>query len=201
MAIKSNKTLGFTLIEASLAIVTVFILAGLSFAVYQHNKTQTTNAAPNTSQINNGGATTKPAAPTVTYLTVKEWGVKLPLDNTVKDAYYVIDPSSWKNPDGLPSTAFLGVKSLSSTSCNPTNNTEGKKGAIGAILRVPSGQADLVTGQPIAQEYPNGITVNGYYYTYQSWTSNNPCASQNTLQPYDSAFATNTKSTAQASTN
>jgi Tfp pilus assembly major pilin PilA len=198
MAIKSNKTLGFTLIEASLAIVTVFILAGLSFAVYQHTKTSatTTNAQSNPYQ-NNTTQTTQPA-PTVSYLTIKEWGIKLPLSNNIKDAYYV---ASKDTENGVPVTMWIGLKTLTDSSCNPSNNDHGGTGAIGAIYRFSPTAVDGVSGQPLTQKYPNGTTIGGYYYTFAAWNVPSTCASDTTVQPIDSAFVNASKGQAVASTN
>jgi hypothetical protein len=127
-------------------------------------------------------------------------GVKLPLSNTIKTAYYKTAKGSSYGPGGLPSTVWLGLASLSSSSCNPGNNDAGGRGAIGAILRVLPTDTDPVSGQLLTQKYPNGVTIGSYYYLYQSWATNNPCASNSTLQPIDSAFATAAKS-AVAATN
>jgi hypothetical protein len=50
-----------------------------------------------------------------------------------------------------------------------------------------------MSGQLLTQEYPNGSTIAGYFYAYQSLVTNNPYASESTLQPIDSAFATAAK--------
>src|SRR5216683_7521847 len=48
-------------------------------------------------------------APTVSYLTVKEWGVKLPLSSTISDAYYVVPVGISPDADGQPSGILLGL--------------------------------------------------------------------------------------------
>jgi Tfp pilus assembly protein PilE len=196
MTEKNSKALGFTLVEISLTVVSVFVLAGIGFAVYQHNKTQAINTAPSTSQANNQKAVTTPSSQTGTYLTVKEWGVKLPLDNTVKDAYYLVSTVSSKDADGKPGTIWLGLSSITDPNCNPTNNNSGKSGAIGAILRIPLGENDAVTGQPLTQEYPNGVTIGSYYYAYSSETSDKTCVPRSTLDSIDTSFAHTAKNTA-----
>jgi hypothetical protein len=82
MAIRNSKTHGFTLVEVSLAVVTVFVLAGLSFAVYQHNKTQATSAAPNTNQGNNQQGTS-----TTAYFNIKEWNIRTPYSGSLNLTY------------------------------------------------------------------------------------------------------------------
>lgn len=133
---------------------------------------------------------TKSAAslPAGKYLYISQWGVQMPLSSTISDAYYVVSTSFSNGPDGSPSGVWLGLHSLTAPSCNPANNNEGATGAIGDILRVAEGATDPVSGARYSQKYPNGVTINGYYYGYQSWTSSNPCGSRAALAKYDSAF-------------
>lgn len=201
MTRQGDRHTGFSTIEAVAVVAVIAVIAAAGWFVYQHNRTQLTNAAGGTTTTTQQTTTTTTPAPTIVYLTITEWGVKLPLSSMISDAYYVMNPTSLKDPDGLPSQAWLGRKSFTSASCNPANNNDGQRGAIGAILRVPSGQLDQVTGQPMSQEYPNGVTINGYYYAYQSWATGNPCASQATLEPFDSAFADAAKNIVQATAN
>lgn len=195
---------GFSSTVILLAVLVVAGLAVTGLVLYQHHKpgSATNSAATSTTQTASqpqSPAATQSAS-TVAYLTIKEWGVKLPLSNTIKTAYYKTAKGSSYGPGGLPSTVWLGLASLSSSSCNPGNNDAGGRGAIGAILRVLPTDTDPVSGKLLTQEYPNGATIGGYY-TYQSWLKNNPCASQSTLQPIDAAFATAAKNTVTATTN
>jgi type II secretory pathway pseudopilin PulG len=193
MPTKRNQS-GFSAIEALLVVLIVVVLVIIGLVVYQRHKSTSakTSVATNATQPQNT-TTTQPAQATTPYLTLKEWGVKLPLSESIKDAYYVAEKGSSNGPGALPTTMWLGLTSLSSSSCNPSNNDNGGRGAVGAILRVLPTETDAVTGQLLTQKYPNGKTINGYYYTYQSWAKNNPCASDSTLQPIDSAFATAAK--------
>lgn len=197
-----NRQSGFSTVGILVACLVVVALIGVGVFVYQHNRTALTNAAGGTqTSQQTTNTTTQQTATTGSYLTITEWGVKLPLSSSISDAYYVVNPSSWKDPDGLPSQVWLGRKSFTNASCNPANNNEGQRGAIGSILRVPPTEQDQVTGQLLTQKYPNGVTVNGYYYAYQSWATSNPCASQANLQPFDSAFAAAAKGIIQATAN
>lgn len=185
-----------------LAVVAVISIGGV--VVYQHHKPSSikNSAATGTTQTTTqpkSTTTTQLAPATTQYLTIKEWGVKLPLSDSIKDANYVAEKGSSNGPGALPTTIWLGLTSLSSSSCNPSNNDNGGHGAVGAILRVLPTDIDEVSGQLLTQKYPNGVTIGGYYYAYQSWLKNNPCASQTTLQPVDSAFATAAKGTVMAS--
>jgi hypothetical protein len=194
---KGNKQAGFSIVEAAIVVVIAGAMAAAGFFVYQHNQTKVTDAAPNTNQ-----QTSTTPAPTPTYLYVKEWGVKLLLPDSVKDAYYVVSTSFSNDPDGLPSGVWLGLKSLTDPSCNPANNnTGGGTGAIGDILRVPQDATDPVPGKPYSQKYPNGVTIGGYYYGYQSWINSTSCTAKSTIQAADTAFATAAKSTALSTAN
>lgn len=187
-----NKQAGFNIVELLLIIVAIGVIGVGGWFVYQHNTTKVSNAAGGSQTTQQTPATTP--APTVTYLMIKEWGVKLPLTSTISSAYYVVSTSFSNDPDGLPSGVWLGLKSLSDASCNPANNNSGDgKGAIGDILRVPVNATDPVSGQPYSQKYPNGVTLSGYYYGYQSWMASNSCTQKSTAQAADTAFASAAK--------
>jgi len=199
---------GFSTVEIVLVvIVAAVIIAAGSFVAYRyHHKNVSTksSAATGSSQTATqpqSTTTTQTQQPAAQYLDIKEWGVKMPLSATIKTAYYDVGKGSSYSPGGLPSTMWLGLASLSGASCNPSNNDSGQRGALGALLRVSPTDTDPVSGQLLTQKYPNGQTVNGWYYAYQSWAANNPCASSATLQPIDSAFATAIKSAVTATTN
>lgn len=192
---------GFSTTVILLVVLIVAVLAVTGIVVYKHhnassaknsaatNATQTTTNAksPSTSTTHNQSATTQ-------YLSINELGIKLPLSGAISDAYYVVAKGSSSGVGGQPDKVWVGLKSYTSASCNPANNDAGGKGAIGAIIRVLPTDTDPVSGQLLTQKYPNGTTIGGYYYLYQSWATNNPCASSSALQPADSAFASAAKS-------
>jgi len=186
------KQLGFSVIEALLIVLVVAALAVTGFLVNQHHKPSSTKSSAATSQTQ---TTTQPAQTTTHYLEIKEWGIKLPLSDSIKDAYYAVSTSFSNDPDGLPSGVWLGLKSLNDPSCNPANNnTGGGTGAIGDILRVPQNATDPVSGKLYSQKYPNGVTINGYYFGYQSWINDTSCTQRSTAQAANLAFATAVKS-------
>jgi hypothetical protein len=126
-------------------------------------------------------------------------GVKLPLSSEIKDAYYVIPANISKDPDGLPDTALLGIKSLD-TSCGAVTPAEKDfNNALGAIAREIPTDHDPVTGETFTQLYPNGVTIGSYYYGYTNALGRNKtCAPQNTLQAIDAAFTNSSKATTTA---
>jgi hypothetical protein len=195
---------GFVGIIVTLVVAVVAIVAvGLTLYQYQKTKPLASSSTSYTSQSTSQqkGASAQLAQAVTQYLVIKEWGVKLPLSDSIKNAYYVVEKGSSYGLSALPSTVWLGVASYSNAVCNPANNNAGGRGAIGAILRVLPTDKDPVKGQLLTQEYPNGVTIGGWYYAYQSWAVSNPCASESTLQPVDSAFATAAKGIATATSN
>lgn len=192
---------GFSTVELLLVVLVIGIVGAAGWFVYQHNRTKATQAAPNASNQQTQQTTTTTPAPTVAYLTLKEWGVKLPLSDSIKDSYYTVPRDISSDPDGQPSGVYLGMTSLN-TSCGiVTPDSKGIDNALGAITRVPPTYTDPVSGELFTQKYPGGVTINGYYYVYASRTSGKTCASASTLQNADSAFATAVKSIATSTAN
>lgn len=182
---------GFGAIEILLVVLVVTVLVGIGLVLYrQHHPAVVTKAARSTqaiTQLQHSAASQ--TQPTATYLTIKEWAVRLPLSVPIHDAYYVVGKGSSDGPGGIPTTIWLGLASFKGSSCNPANNDIGERGALGAILRLSPTESDPVSHQLLTAEYPNGATIGGHYYAYQSWAKDNPCASLDTLKPIDAAFA------------
>lgn len=205
---KREHQSGFGTLAIVLVLAVVAVLAVSGVVVYQRHKgASATNSAAVSSSQSTGKSTsttgTQPAQTTTQYLTIKEWGVKLPLsDDNIKSAYYVVSTSLGKDPDGLPSGVWLGLNSLSDASCNPANNNLGNgTGAVGDILRVPQDATDPVSGKSYSQKYPNGVTIGGYYYGYQSWINDNSCTQKSASQAADTAFAIAAKGIVTATAN
>lgn len=199
---KERNQAGFGAVRIILVALAISEVTAISWALVQN--TNKTTAATNTPQTTNQQASTttiQPQQPATQYLDIKEWGIKLPLPDSVKNAYYIIGKGSSDGPGGVPTTVWLGLSSFTGSTCNPANNDSGKDGALGAIYRIHPTETDPVTGQLLTQEYPNGTTIGGYYYAYKGFITNNPCASQTTLQPIDSAFIASAKSTITDATN
>lgn len=184
-----NRNNGFSTVEALIIVAVIGITAAGGWLVYQHNRTKVTDAAAG-NQTTNQQTNTTPA-PTVTYLDIKEWGVKLPLSGPIKDAYYVVATNS-------TDTIWIGLKSLDSAGCAAAlGNTQGASAPVAAIIRVLPTDLEPVKGVPYTQLYP-GVTIGGYYYAYLSGTKSKTCASQATLQSIDTAFAAAAKTAVSA---
>ncbi len=202
---RQGRQAGFSPVEVLIVIAAVAVIGAAGWFVYQHNRTKATNAAggtQTTNQTSNQQTTsTTPPAPTVTYLTIKEWGVRLPLSDSIKDAYYVVPDGISKDADGLPSGISLSVSSLD-TACGKLNSgPTGQDNSLAGIIRVLPTDTDPVSGKLYTQLYPGGPTINGYYYAFSDLTSHRTCASQTTLQSIGSAFSAAAKSTALAPAN
>lgn len=202
-SINSNQSGFSTLFILLIAALVVIGIGTVGVMVYHSDKSmihpgdQETIAPHTTSQVPQ--RTTIQTEPTQqatapTYLDITQWGVELPLSSAITDAYYVVSVST-HDSNGQPNTVWLGLKSLTNPSCNPALNNTGGAGAIGGILRVLPTSVGPVTGKLYTQDYPNGVTIGGYYYAYTSWMldPNNKCP-QSSMQAADSAFATAAKS-------
>src|SRR5258708_35931538 len=140
-------------------------------------------------------------APRVAYMTSKKWGVKLPLSESIKDAYYVVPTGISLNADGLPSGIFLGLTSRNSNCGTISSTGRGTENTLGEIVRSLPTDHDPVSGKLYTQLNPDGVTINAYYYGYTSSSKNNTCAPATTLQSINSDFVTATKSTVKAASN
>jgi hypothetical protein len=109
--------------------------------------------------------------------------VQLPLSDSIKDAYYVSNGS--KDGNRTPNNMLIGLKSLDASGCAATNTT-----ANWGIFRSAPGEKDSGTGQLLTKEYPNGTTIDKYYYVYGNLDSKSCNAPQDTLQAIDAAFTT-----------
>jgi len=196
---KGNKHAGFSIVEAAIVIVIVVAIAATGFFVYQHNQAKVTSAAPNTNQSTNHQTTTT----TTDYLAIKEWGIKLPINASITDAYYVPQTGS-TGTDGIVEQIYLGVKSLDANGCTADGSNHGQDSALAAIFRVLPTDKDPVTNKLYTEENPGGVMIGRYYYVYQGYNNTNisTCkAPQNSIESVDSAFANAAKGIVSATTN
>src|SRR6266702_5910325 len=145
---------GFSTTVSLLAVLVVAVLAVTGLVVYQHHKPSSvkssaaTNQTQTTTQPQNT-TTTQPSQTTTQYLTITEWGVKLPLSDSIKDAYYVAS-NSGLGSDGKPNF-FVSLTSLDSTGCKAANNNSGGTGAIELLGHSPATQTDPVSGELVTK--------------------------------------------------
>jgi cytoskeletal protein RodZ len=198
---QSKNQLGFSTLVVVLVIAVVAVLAVSGVVVYQHHKssstkTSTKNSAatsPNqTTSQPTSTTTTQPATTTTQYLTITQWGVKIPLSSSINDAYYVVNTSAKPDASGQPYQMLLGFKSLDSSGCAASNNV-----APVLLARGSPSTPDAVTGKPISQTYP-GVTIGNYFYGYSLLTGNKACSSHVNFQTLDAEMTTAIKGTVPA---
>lgn len=176
---------GVGLVAVLVVILILVMLGGAGFYVYQrdHNA-RTSNDATSSIQRNQN---TNRQQSNQQYLTIREWAIKVPLSESIKDAYYTPTGSNL-GTDGLPNTAWLGLTSLNSSGCDISSSGRSSTAApIGSIFRVAPTDRDPVSGELYTKQYPNGVTLGAHYYVYTPWKSQT-CASQTTVQSINSAF-------------
>jgi len=117
------------------------------------------------------------------YLTIKEWGVKIPLDERISDAYYVLNGEN----------ALLTTKKISE-SANDCNVAVGGSNAnsIGMLVRASPSDLDEMTQQNIQKRYPEGVVVGEYFYYYDgpqaTCGENNADAETNVYEGFKAAI-------------
>ena len=174
---------GHKFIYGYLILVVLAFISGLSWHIYHERN----DAAKNTAQ-QKSTSSTKITQPVTQYLTMKEWGVKIPLSSTISDAYYVVPTGISPDADGLPSGVIFGLKLLNSSCGTVSADPTGYNNDVGSIVRALPTDSDPVSGKTYTQLYPNGVTINGYYYGYSSGTTTKKCANTTTLRSINSAF-------------
>jgi hypothetical protein len=195
--IKARKG-GFSVVTVLVSVALLAGIAGTGWIVYQHNKTQATRAASGSSQPTNSSATpASPTQPAITYLDISEWGLKLPLPESIKDVYYTMKGSN-VGSDGLPNTAWIGLTSLNAGGCDiSSTGPSATSSPVGSIIRVSLTDQDPITGKLYTDQDPGGVTIGDHYYVYISW-KNKKCAGQDKLNAIDASLAAAAKGLARA---
>jgi len=198
---------GFSTTLLLLVVLVVAALAVTGLELDQHHKpgSAMNSAATSTTQATTQpqGSTSAQAQQTTSqYLTIKEWGVKLPLSSNIKDAYYVVSTGS-ADTNGQPNTMWLGLTSHNGDGCDAKKaNNPGATiiPDIGVLGRALPADREPVLGTLYTQLYP-GVTIGKYYYFYISGTKGKTCAPAATLHSIDSAFSTAAKGIVTATAN
>jgi hypothetical protein len=190
--------------KGALLAVGVAVVVGASWTGYhrQHsggkNDSHPVTNTPVGMAQQEAAVTSKPEQAATKRMYVKEWGVQLPLQNSVGDAYYVVSNSTHDPETGQPNTVWVGLNSLNGTSCDATRmNKAADATPVGAVIRVKPSETDPVSGMTYTQKYPNGVTIDGYYYAYLPW-KNKDCTSKTKLQSVDAAFGAAAKTMVKA---
>lgn len=196
MIAKKLNQKGFGLVGILVAGVVLAAVVAGGLVVYNHNKDKNTknSVAPSsqTSPKDSESDSSQVAQTAQQSLAVKEWGIQIPLTDTIKDAYYVVSNSS-KDVNGESNTVWLGLASLNEKGCNATLANQGQSTQLGSIVRVSPTGTDPVSGETYKDKYPNGTTIGNYYYGYKSWTNDKTCTSSDNLKSIDNAFEASVK--------
>ncbi len=139
---------GFSALEVVLIIVVVGVIAGAGWFVWHAKQTSSgqssKQSSSQTSQSSNDTENSSDLGESsAAYLTVSEWGVKIPLSETTKNVSYTV-------VDGTHAT--ISVASLN-TGCSDSKAAS----TVGELYRAKS-ESDLASGQ--------GVLANGYYYDF-----------------------------------
>jgi hypothetical protein len=144
---------GFAALESLLILVIIAIIGGVGYYVW-HSKKQTKNVA-DSSQLSTikKSSTVSDNQKTKSSLTIKEWGIKIPLTDQIKDAYYTPDSGT------LTETFTLRVHSLDG---EPACTTSEQMPAY--IKRISSADLHYLESQHEVSAIPPGADIDGYYY-------------------------------------
>lgn len=190
---KKNQ-LGFGAVGVVITLVVLLAIGGVGWFVFQNNKTQSTGAANDTSQDNDDKHVRTEPKPTVAYLDIKEWGVKLALSEAIKDAYYVVPLGIAPNEDGRPSGIIIGLASLDEKCGKVTEMSDNYSNAFGGIVRVIPDEKYPLSEKTYREEYPIGVIVGDYYYGYGDMTVEKTCETKERLNDIAEALKSSTKS-------
>jgi hypothetical protein len=195
MSRSTSKQTSLSIVRVLIGVAALAVIGASGWFVYQQDRTQLSGATGNTNKITDYRTTTTPStAPAVTYLEIKEWGIKLPLPKAASDAYYVVPAGISTNADGKPSSILLGLRSTDSSCGTVTPAEKDFNNALGAISRNLPADHDPVTGELYTTLYPNGAIIDGYYYGYTNALGKNKgCVSKATFQVVDSSLAAGAK--------
>jgi len=122
-----SKQSGFGVVEIIIAVLVVAALAYGGYRLYGHFSKPAANTTNR--QSNQENITTATTTPQSTYLDIKELGIKIKLDDSIKDAIYVAGTSTDGSQFAYISTQTLTDKS--NGSCNPA------KGSFASITKTP----------------------------------------------------------------
>lgn len=176
-----HKQKGFTAVEVVIVLLVILLLAAGGWYLWKKNSDKSTteqsanSAQQQTSNQDAANERTDTQAPAKTYLEVKEWGVKVTLDDDSKDAYYVIKSEG-------PNYAYLSVRSLTNPDCAPDQVS------VGVITRFKQGDIEPISERPYTETVPDATKVGDYYYYYgraQAYCDENQEAK---LKAVDAAF-------------
>jgi hypothetical protein len=200
MKLRHHQQAGFGLPILIVAVVVLVAIGGIGFFVYnQHTRTKSaiakSDVVPPAPAPSKADPKPDPATPTTTgaTLTVKEWGVTIPLPESIKSAYYVPSTAS-ADSDGSVNTIWLGLTSKDTSVCKAAlGNTGGS--TLGAVVRTAPDATHPVTGKLYSELY-SGTVIGNYFYGYgASVDRGNKCGAVESRKDINDAFSAAVKNT------
>jgi hypothetical protein len=163
---------GFGGVEALLFLVIIGIIGFTGWYVWNSkaNTDKNLTAVSSTTPIVKKSTTpTASTADATSYLTIKEWGVKIPVSNGLKGLTY-----SFKAYDDGTQIVGFTFPSLKNTECNDDQS-------VGALVRFTASDIDPLSGDKLTSENPGVKQIGTYYYTVglPQATCTNDTATQN----------------------
>jgi hypothetical protein len=173
----SHKHANLPVIEAFLVVVILAIVGFTGYYIWDSN--QSTNdvldAANKSASVK---VENKPATPVavepVGYLTLSEWGVKIPLTKAVASTYYSYEARN-------RGYAYLSLRSLADKEplCAP------EQGGLAAISRIRQGDKNPLTGERYTSDYLAQLPkIGNYYYSFEG--SHATCTDDKSLEKIQS---------------
>jgi hypothetical protein len=146
---------GFAVLETILILVVVAIIGGAGYYVW-HTRQLANDAYSKTTPAltHSASANSTSKKSDKDFLVIKEWGVKLPLNPNIEDAYYRYD----SRDNGYVYLSLLSLKNIDDCAVDKT--------AIGAITRYDSDDVNPISGEKYTAEYRDTEPVGRYYFLY-----------------------------------
>jgi hypothetical protein len=143
---------GFAVVESLLIILILVIIGFGGYYVWQTQQ-QTNKTLDQASATSQKTAATKPLGSSGSkYLTINEWGVKIPLTEPIADAYYVLNSDR-------PDVAYVSLGKYKNTECSAENTT------VAAYFRFTADEVDQLGGTTYLSERPDSVKIGNYYYS------------------------------------
>jgi hypothetical protein len=190
----SSRQAGFGAVLVITIIIAIVLIAGVGATIYKRSESVKQNSANTAStsgptvsvspQTKNTEPTPTQPAQSDTTLSVREWGLRLYLPASFKDAYYI--PAI-----GNENMMFIGLASLDNEKCKATGNTASQM-PVATLLRLQPEDRDPVSGELYTDQYKHGRQIGDFYYVYSGWQrtgqNRNVCGSDSRLSEIDKAF-------------
>ena len=167
---RSTGQSGFSILEVSLIVLVVAVLAVTGLLEYRQYTSTSTKSAANTGQPQTTSqsksttntqptpitSTTQPAQTTTQYLTIKEWGVRMKLTSDTVSLYYYLTSDSYGD------YAYLSLKTISDIA----PDCAADKTALAVIFRQTPAQHQYAEDNQSDGFTPADTQLGNYWYGF-----------------------------------